>query len=441
MLESTFHPSTLALHAGYGYDSQRTLSVPIYQSSSFRFDSSDQAGRRFALEELGNIYSRLSNPTTDVLANRLAQVDGGGFGVVTASGASALFYAFVNLAQAGDNILYANKIYGGTQTLLVHTLKRFGIEARCFDVDDLSTLEPLIDNNTKAIFFESLSNPQISIPDICAITELAKRHKLATICDNTIAPMIFRPFDFGIDIAVYSCTKYINGHGSGLGGAIIESKGLNELLIDNPRYSVFNTPFGIDIAVYSCTKYINGHGSGLGGAIIESKGLNELLIDNPRYSVFNTPDPSYHGLVYASLPYPIYGMRLILEWLRNIGASLSPHNAWIHLQGLETLELRLQKHSQNALEIATFLESHPKVKQVEYPALESSPYYARFKQYFTSGYASGLFSFELESYEKAKALCDRLKLFCITANIGDSKSLVIHPASQAAMRVGFLALS
>lgn len=382
MLESTYHPSTLALHAGYAYDSQRTLSVPIYQSSSFRFDSSDQAGRRFALEELGNIYSRLSNPTTDVLANRLAQVDGGGFGVVTASGASALFYAFVNLAQAGDNIIYANKIYGGTQTLIVHTLKRFGIEARCFDVDDLSTLEPLIDENTRAIFFESLSNPQISIPDICAITELAKRHRLATICDNTIAPMIFRPFDFGIDIAVYSCTKYINGHGSGLGGAIIERKG-----------------------------------------------FNEVLVDNPRYSIFNTPDPSYHGLVYASLPYPIYGIRLITEWLRNIGASLSPHNAWIHLQGLETLELRIQKHSQNALKIATFLESHAKIKQVEYPALESSPYYARFKQYFTSGYASGLLSFELESYDKAKALCDRLKLFSITANIGDSKSLVIHPAS------------
>lgn len=383
MANTNYTPNTLALHAGYEYDSQRTLSVPIYQSSAYNFESSDQAGARFALAELGNIYSRLTNPTTDVLANRLAAVEGGAFGTVTSSGSSALFYAFVNLAESGDNIVYANKIYGGTQTLLVHTLKRFGIEARVFDVDNIASLEKVIDSKTKAIFFESLSNPQISIPEVDEIVAIAKKHKIVTICDNTVATaFLFRPFEFGIDVSVHSCTKYINGHGSGLGGAIIEREGLNDLL----------------------------------------KG-------NPRYPAFNTPDPSYHGLVYASLPYPIFSIRIITEWLRNIGASLSPQNAWIHLQGLETLELRIHKHSENALQVAHFLESHPAVKKVEYPALESSPYYARFKKYFKKPFSSGLLSFEVGSYDEAKSICDRLKLYSITANIGDSKSLVIHPAS------------
>lgn len=383
MANTNYTSHTLALHAGYEYDSQRTLSVPIYQSSAYNFESSDQAGARFALAELGNIYSRLTNPTTDVLANRLAAVEGGVFGTVTSSGASALFYAFVNLAESGDNIVYANKIYGGTQTLLVHTLKRFGIEARVFDVDDIASLEKVIDSKTKAIFFESLSNPQISIPEVDEIVAIAKKHKIVTICDNTVATaFLFRPFEFGIDVSVHSCTKYINGHGSGLGGAIIEREGLNDLL----------------------------------------KG-------NPRYPAFNTPDPSYHGLIYASLPYPIFSIRIITEWLRNIGASLSPQNAWIHLQGLETLELRIHRHSENALQIAHFLESHPAVKKVEYPALESSPYYARFKKYFKKPFASGLLSFEVGSYDEAKSICDKLKLYSITANIGDSKSLVIHPAS------------
>lgn len=383
MANSNLAQNTLALHAGYEYDSQRTLSVPIYQSSAYNFKNSDQAGARFALAELGNIYSRLTNPTNDVLAKRLADVEGGAFGVVTSSGSSALFYVFVNLAQAGDNIVYANKIYGGTQTLLVHTLKRFGIEARVFDVDNIASLEQVIDSQTKVIFFESLSNPQISIPDIDSIVAIAKQHKIATICDNTVAtPFLFRPFEFGIDISVHSCTKYINGNGSALGGAIIERHG-----------------------------------------------LNELLKDNPRYGAFNTPDPSYHGLVYASLPYPIFSIRLITEWLRNIGASLSPHNAWLHLQGLETLGLRIRRHSQSALEIARFLESHPRVRKVEYPALESSPYYANLKKYFKEVLSSGLLSFEVESFEAAKKICDNLKLYSITANIGDSKSLVIHPAS------------
>lgn len=380
---TNYAPETLALHAGYNYDKERTLSVPIYQSTAYSFESLSQAAARFGLQELGNIYSRLTSPTCDILARRLADIEGGSFGTVASSGSAALFYTFANLAQNGDNIIYANKIYGGTQTLLVHTLKRFGIEARCFDVDDISTLEPLIDSKTKAIFFESLSNPQISIPDVDGIVSIARSHKIATICDNTVGtPFLFRGFDYGIDIIVYSLTKYINGAGSGLGGAIIEGQS-----------------------------------------------LSPLLKDNPRYPAFNTPDESYHGLIYSSLPLPFFSIRIITEWLRNIGATLAPQVAWIHLQGLETLPLRIKKHSENALKVAKFLESHKKIKKVDCPALESNPYHSRVKKYFRDSLSSGLFSFEAQSYEEALKICDNLTLFSITANIGDSKSLIIHPAS------------
>ena len=383
LTHNNFTANTLALHAGYAYDKQRTISVPIYQSSAYNFESLAQAAARFGLSELGNIYSRLTNPTVDVLAQRLAAVEGGAFGTATASGSAAIFYAIANLAQNGDNILFANKLYGGTQTLFVHTLKRFGIQAKAFDIDNIATLEPLIDENTKAIFFESLSNPQISIADTKAITKIAQKHGIATLCDNTVAtPFLHRPFEFGVDISIHSLTKYINGHGSALGGAIIERAGLNELI----------------------------------------KG-------NKRYPAFNTPDESYHGLVYASLPLPIFSIRIITEWLRNIGATLSPQNAWVHLQGLETLELRIARHSDTALAVAEFLQEHPLIDEVSYPGLKSSPYHSLLNEYFVGGRASGLLSFEARSKEAAQRICNELELFSITANIGDSKSLVIHPYS------------
>ncbi|MCH5314079.1 MAG: aminotransferase class V-fold PLP-dependent enzyme [Helicobacter sp.] len=379
-----FAQDTLALHAGYTYDSQRTISVPIYQNTAYSFESLAQAAARFGLKELGNIYTRLTNPTTDVLGARLAAVEGGVFGVPTSSGSAAIFYAIVNAAQNGDNIVYSNKIYGGTQTLFVHTLKRFGIEARIFDIDNIEdTLEKAIDSKTKAIFFESLSNPQISIADTEVITAIAKKHKIISICDNTVATaFLHKPFDFGVDIVVHSLSKYVNGQG--------------------------NT---------------------LGGAIIERNGLNELIKDNPRYPAFNTPDPSYHGLIYASLPLPNFSIRLITEWLRNIGATLSPHSAWLLLQGLETLELRIKKHSQNALKVAQFLESHPKVTSVAYPSLPSNPYYTLLKKYYVDAQSSGLISFEVESFEAAQKICNSTKIFAVVVNIGDSKSLIIHPAS------------
>ena len=383
---NNFTQNTLAIHAGYDYDKERTLSVPLYQSSAYSFESLAQGASRFGLQELGNIYTRLSNPTNDILAKRLAAVEGGVFGVPSASGTSAIFYAILNLAQNGDNILFSNKVYGGTQTLFVHTLKRFGICAKTFDIDDLSTLEKGINNNTKAIFFESLSNPQIAIADVEAITKIAKAHKIATICDNTVAtPLLFSPFKHGVDIVVHSLTKYINGHGNSLGGIVIEREN-----------------------------------------------LNDLLLGNTRYEVFNTPDESYHGLLYENLAkasLPIFSIRVIIEWLRNTGATLSPQNAWNHIQGLETLELRIKRHSENAQKIAEFLQNYSKIKSVNYPGLENSPYYKLFKKYFPSGLASGLISFEAASFEEAQRICNNLELFDIVANIGDSKSLIIHPAS------------
>ncbi|HAN0655080.1 TPA: aminotransferase class I/II-fold pyridoxal phosphate-dependent enzyme [Campylobacter coli] len=378
-----FNKETLALHGAYNFDTQRSISVPIYQNTAYNFENLDQAAARFNLQELGNIYSRIGNPTSDVLGQRLANVEGGAFGIPVSSGMAACFYALVNLASSGDNVAYSNKIYGGTQTLISHTLKNFGIEAREFDIDDLDSLEKVIDQNTKAIFFESLSNPQIAIADIEKITQIAKKHKIATICDNTVAtPFLLQPFKHGVDIIVHSLSKYVSGQGSALGGALIERKD-----------------------------------------------LNDLLKNNDRYKTFNTPDPSYHGLNLNTLDLPIFSIRIIITWLRDLGASLAPQNAWLLLQGLETLAVRIEKHSQNAEKVANFLNSHPDIKGVNYPTLASNAYHHLFKKYFDKKLASGLLSFEARDYEHARRICDKTQLFLLAANLGDSKSLIIHPAS------------
>lgn len=378
-----FNKETLALHGAYNFDTQRSISVPIYQNTAYNFENLDQAAARFNLQELGNIYSRIGNPTSDVLGQRLANVEGGAFGIPVSSGMAACFYALVNLASSGDNVAYSNKIYGGTQTLISHTLKNFGIEAREFDIDDLDSLEKVIDQNTKAIFFESLSNPQIAIADIEKITQIAKKHKIATICDNTVAtPFLLQPFKHGVDIIVHSLSKYVSGQGSALGGALIERKD-----------------------------------------------LNDLLKNNDRYKAFNTPDLSYHGLNLNTLDLPIFSIRIIITWLRDLGASLAPQNAWLLLQGLETLAVRIEKHSQNAEKVANFLNSHPDIKGVNYPTLASNAYHNLFKKYFDKNFASGLLSFEAKDYEHARRICDKTQLFLLAANLGDSKSLIIHPAS------------
>ncbi|EAH5843254.1 O-acetylhomoserine aminocarboxypropyltransferase/cysteine synthase [Campylobacter jejuni] len=378
-----FNKETLALHGAYNFDTQRSISVPIYQNTAYNFENLDQAAARFNLQELGNIYSRIGNPTSDVLGQRLANVEGGAFGIPVSSGMAACFYALVNLASSGDNVAYSNKIYGGTQTLISHTLKNFGIEAREFDIDDLDSLEKVIDQNTKAIFFESLSNPQIAIADIEKITQIAKKHKIVSICDNTVAtPFLLQPFKHGVDIIVHSLSKYVSGQGSALGGALIERKD-----------------------------------------------LNDLLKNNDRYKTFNTPDPSYHGLNLNTLDLPIFSIRIIITWLRDLGASLAPQNAWLLLQGLETLAVRIEKHSQNAEKVANFLNSHPDIKGVNYPTLASNAYHNLFKKYFDKNFASGLLSFEARDYEHARRICDKTQLFLLAANLGDSKSLIIHPAS------------
>ncbi len=356
-----FNKETLALHGAYNFDTQRSISVPIYQNTAYNFENLDQAAARFNLQELGNIYSRIGNPTSDVLGQRLANVEGGAFGIPVSSGMAACFYALVNLASSGDNVAYSNKIYGGTQTLISHTL----------------------DQNTKAIFFESLSNPQIAIADIEKITQIAKKHKIATICDNTVAtPFLLQPFKHGVDIIVHSLSKYVSGQGSALGGVLIERKD-----------------------------------------------LNDLLKNNDRYKTFNTPDPSYHGLNLNTLDLPIFSIRIIITWLRDLGASLAPQNAWLLLQGLETLAVRIEKHSQNAEKVANFLNSHPDIKGVNYPTLASNAYHNLFKKYFDKNFASGLLSFEARDYEHARRICDKTQLFLLAANLGDSKSLIIHPAS------------
>lgn len=375
---------TIALHAGYDKKfGHGTMSVPIYQSTAYAFRDSEHAANLFALKELGQIYSRLTNPTNDILEARFAQVEGGVAALAVASGQAAIFYAIANVAEAGDNIIISDKIYGGSVTLLTHTIKRFGINAKIFKSDDASNLEELIDDKTKAIYFESLSNPQIAIADVEKIVDIAKKYGVLTICDNTVAsPSLFNPIEWGIDIVVHSLSKYTNGQGSAVGGIIVERDG-----------------------------------------------LNEFFKKSNRYAHFNTPDESYHGLIYTDVPLPNFTLRVRLALLRDIGACLPAFSSWLFIQGLETLSIRMDKHSSNALTVAKFLSSHPKVKAVNYPGLENHSDYKKAQKYFKNGKASGLISFDVENFEEAKRIIDSVELFSVVVNIGDSKSLITHPAS------------
>ena len=376
---------TIAIHTGYDKkQGNGEMAVPISQTTAYAFRDSEHAANLFALKELGPIYTRLTNPTTDVLEQRFAQLEGGAAAIATSSGAAAIFYSIANIAEAGDNIVISDKLYGGSVTLFHFTLKRFGISVKVFNSDDASNLEELVDDKTKAIFFESLSNPQIAITDVEKVVEIAKRHGVLTICDNTVASAaLFNPISWGIDVVVHSTSKYTNGQGTTIGGIVVERDGLAEFFKANSN----------------------------------------------RYSHFTTPDESYHGLVYTDVPLPNFCLRIRLALLRDIGATQSPHNSWLLIQTLETLGLRVDKHSDNALEVAKFLESHPKVKAVNYPGLKSNKYYDKAQKYFKGGKASGLISFDVESFEEAKRIIDSVKLFSVVVNIGDSKSLITHPAS------------
>jgi O-acetylhomoserine (thiol)-lyase len=376
------HQETLALHAGYEKDTQGTMAVPIYMSTAYEFRDAEHAANLFALKELGNIYTRLMNPTSAVFEKRFAEVEGGVAAVSTASGASAIFSTIMNLCEAGDNIIVSNALYGGTTTLTDHTIKRIGIEARKFDVANPSTLESLIDEKTKLILFESLSNPNTVVADFDPIVEVANKYNIITVVDNTVAtPILCKPIEFGCDLVVHSTSKYTTGQGLALGGIIVESE--------------------------SC---------------------NNKLIGNSKYAHFNEPDPSYHGLVYADLPFPLFSIRMVLCVLRDLGVTASPFNSWLMIQGLETLSLRIKQHSETTLKVAKFLEAHPKVKKVNYPGLISDTNFERAKKYFKGG-CSGLLSFEVETLEEAKKILDSVEIFSIVVNIGDSKSIITHPAS------------
>jgi len=374
---------TLALHAGYEKDAQGTMVVPLYQTTAYEFKDAKHAADLFALKELGNIYTRLNNPTTDVFEKRFATLENGEAAIACASGMSAIFYAFANVAQAGENIVCASQAYGGTLTQTAHTLKRFGIEARFFNVHDMKDLESKIDDKTQAIFFETLTNPSIDVADIDAIVAVANKHNIITITDNTVAtPVLCQPLTRGVDVVVHSTSKYTTGQGLAIGGIIVERKG-----------------------------------------------LNEKLTNNPRYPHFNEPDESYHGLIYTQTNLPAFTLRVRLSLLRDLGAAPSPFNSWLFIQGLETLPLRMEKHSKNALAVATFLENHPKVQKVNYPGLPSNANYKMAQKYFKDGLSSGLLSFEVSNLEAAKTIVDNVSLFSLVVNIGDSKSIITHPAS------------
>jgi len=374
---------TTALHAGYEKDTQGTMAVPIYMSTAYEFRDVEHAANLFSLKELGNIYTRLNNPTTDVFEKRFTELEGGEAAIATSSGMSAIFFAIANAAEAGDNIVCAKQLYGGSLTQTAHTFKRFGIESRYFDVQNPSEIEALIDEKTKVIFFESLTNPSIDVADIEAITAIANKHGILTVVDNTVAtPVLCRPFEHGADITVHSASKYTTGQGLAIGGILVERKG-----------------------------------------------LIEKLRANPRYAHFNEPDASYHGLVYVDVGLPPFTLRTRLSLLRDIGAVSSPFNSWLFIQGLEHLSLRMKEHSKNALALAEFLEAHPKVKKVNYPGLKSNSNYKNAQKYFQDGLCSGLLSFEVDSLESATKIVNATELYSLVVNIGDSKSIITHPAS------------
>ena len=374
--------ATQALHAGHNVsENGGTRAVPIYQSTAYVFNSSDHAANLFALAEPGNIYTRINNPTNDILEQRLAALEGGIAAVVTASGTAAIATSLLTLLKAGDHIVASSSLYGGTYNLLNVTLPRHGITTTFVDPSDPENFKTAAQENTRAFFIESLGNPKLDVLDIEAISKEAKAYKVPLIVDNTVAtPYLLNPIAYGANIVIQSLTKYINGNGTALGGAIIDA-------------GTFDW------------------GSG-------------------KFPEFTEPSPGYHGLVYNEvIGAASFIAKVRIEGLRDYGAALSPFNAFQIIQGLETLEIRIQKHSQNALELAQWLQKQEDVEWVNYPGLESSPYKALADKYLPNG-QSGIVTFGVKGgFEAAKTIADTTKLFSLLANIGDTKSLIIHPAS------------
>lgn len=372
--------STIGLHAGQEeVDETGSRAVPIYQTTSYVFDSPEQAANRFALAEGGNIYTRLTNPTTEAFEKRMAAIEGGSAAYATASGMSAIFYTIINLTQVGDNIVSADNLYGGTFELFENTLKELGRDVTFVDSQSPELFEEAIDDKTKAIYVESIGNPKLDIPDFEKIAEIAHSHGIPLIADNTVGIGSVRPFDHGADIISSSATKYIGGHGTTLGGIIIE------------------------------------------------KGDFDWL--NGNFPTLSDPDETYNGLVFGELEGAAFTTRIRAVIGRDTGAVPSPFGSFLLLQGLETLGLRIEKHASNALAVAKHLEAHPKVAWVTYSGLESSPNHEVAKKYAEKGYG-GIVSFGLKAgYNGAIKFIENVELLSLLANIGDAKSLVIHPAS------------
>ncbi|MCC8365915.1 bifunctional O-acetylhomoserine aminocarboxypropyltransferase/cysteine synthase [Xenorhabdus sp. PB61.4] len=375
---------TLSIHAGYSPDpTTKAVAVPIYQTTSYAFDDSQHGADLFDLKVEGNIYTRIMNPTNDVLEKRIAALEGGVGALAVASGMAAITYAIQTITGLGDNIVSVAKLYGGTYNLMTHNFQNIGIEVRFIDHDDLAALESMIDERTKAVFCETITNPSGNIADISAFADIAHRHGIPLIVDNTVAtPYLCRPFEHGADIIVHSLTKYIGGHGNSMGGMVIDSG---------------NFPWA-------------DH--------------------KDRFAVLNTPDPSYHGINYLEhFGVAAFIARCRVGQLRSTGASLSPFNAFLILQGLETLALRMERHTENALKVAQYLEQHPLVSWVKYAGLPTHPEYDLAVHYM-GGKPSAILSFGIKGEEKAATrFIDALQLITRLVNIGDAKSLACHPAS------------
>lgn len=375
---------TIALHAGYSAEATtKAAAVPIYQTTSYTFDDTQHGADLFDLKVAGNIYTRIMNPTTAVLEQRMAEMEGGVAALAVASGMAAITYSIQCITAAGDNIVSTSQLYGGTYNLFAHSLPRQGIEVRMAAADDYDKLESLIDDKTRLMFCESIGNPAGNIVDIEKLAEIAHRHGIPLIVDNTVAtPCLCRPFEHGADIVIHALTKYIGGHGTTIGGIIIDS------------------------------------------------GKFDWSAHKDRFAVLNEPDPSYHGVVYTeALGAAAYIGRCRVAPLRNTGSALAPHSAFLLLQGLETLSLRMERHCQNAEAVARHLQSHPDVSWVNYAALDNSPY-KTLSQKITHGKASGILSFGIAGGKEAGArFIDALQMILRLVNIGDAKSLACHPAT------------
>jgi len=380
--DSKYHLETLALHAGQTVDSE-TLSraVPIYQTTSYVFKDTEHAARLFGLQEVGNIYTRLMNPTTDVLEKRLAALEGGVGGLALSSGQSAIYVSVFNICGSGGHIVSSNSLYGGTVTLFSQTFKKLGIEVTFVDPREPKNFKKAIKDNTRLVYIETIGNPKNDILDYKKIADIAHKHGMPVICDNTVTtPILFRPIEHGIDIVVHSCTKFIGGHGTSIGGAIVDS--------------------------------------------------GKFDWTNGRYPELTEPDPSYHGVKYVdSFGELAYIIKARTQFLRDMGSCMSPFNAFLFLQGIETLHLRMPRHSENALKLAEWLEKHPRIVWVNYPGLKSHPDYKLAKKYLPKGQGA-ILGFGIKGGKDAGIkFINSVKLASHLANIGDSKTLVIHPAS------------